>query len=1221
MSELYVNELVNSLVAGHASILVGAGMSRNANPANDSIKVAMPLWLDLIDEFCDKLSIEDKDRKYLNTLTVAQEIEDSYGRPYLDKMIIDGLKDDSYVPSDIHVNLMSLPWSDVFTTNYDTLLERACEKVTQRKYQIVRDQKDLLYSSGKPRLIKLHGSLPSNGPFIITEEDFRMYPNDHAPFVNTVQQSLLENSFYLVGFSGDDPNFLKWIGWIHDNLGIKNSPKIFLITHRQPSAAKAKNLAYKNIELIVLNQIDKYKNDSVSEEYRLFFKDLLDRVKDKSKVYGDWPEIKDALSKSNSIDEFYKKLNEIHQLYPGWIVAPYEKHSAISSIISEAYDRLFFLKDKNKEEEKELDISYEYCWLHEIIGRPLFNDEVSHLEKIVERYEKKIKDAKASDNSEVIKQLQNKGDKYHSILLSLLKAYRISGNEVKWNALYEKLNQFDKKSLLNTDDHNEFAYEDILHDIYNLNFNRIGTKVEHLICDQNQGIWALRKASLLALDGQYNSALDLLSDSLNVIRYNNLQNSSAHNFRYLSIENCLVTLHNFIVNVVELQEYKDATSYRPIENRDTYNSDDFIWYNENTHYAEILTDYFVLLQDTIRTPGFDIGRENISTKIGRNNKELINAFEFLGFRELTGIPFRLSFITYKEGVLGAAKRLAFMNQLTPIVLAVLVDDKNLINEVCTRSFIASMSIEKIDNLCDQAVRALENSISDKDAHKNRWDKSLREFSVDIMPELLSRLFYKCSEKKFNDYVRLIKSLYQYRPDESLSNLSQRLFKTIPLSILLDSMQAFWDMPILSDNENQLNYYPECFAFIYNRLANISNQNDLQDTYKQSMNSSLDARLADLIRISKQPEYHKAAIKRLTYISRLYELTNEQRKEISNLISDPSNFDSNGEPYIGDFNPSMASRFIIEDNSKNDISAENKLANCTEKKFDVILDQFEGYSTNGVYTNYNPFLEEVLDFVNSNKLSKQQVDDLANNLVPFVVKLEKWKKEGNAFFYNGSKSALCLVGQLMAASIISAKLCNESSSYTNEDIDKIFAILESNDIPRSLLEWCKSSDNREYNYLNSLFYGRNDYAREAAETLFTLVNNNFPISDNVMELLVNSIVTADNYRINSYFVAVEFLIRNNILKDEQCNKVVKSLIKYFRLTEISSDDNTVIVSYKMTARRILSLLAHRLYLNKQKLSDESINIIESLRTDFLNENEFADIRNCWDEFQRQPAEAR
>lgn len=41
-------------------------------------------------------------------------------------------------------------------------------------------------------------------------------------------------------------------------------------------------------------------------------------------------------------------------------------------------------------------------------------------------------------------------------------------------------------------------------------------------------------------------------------------------------------------------------------------------------------------------------------------------------------------------------------------------------------------------------------------------------------------------------------------------------------------------------------------------------------------------------------------------------------------------------------------------------------------------------------------------------------------------------------------------------------------------------------------------------------------------------------------------------------------------------------------------------------------SHTLYLNKNILSDESLKIIETIRTNILNENEFADIRNCWDE---------
>ena len=48
-----------------------------------------------------------------------------------------------------------------------------------------------------------------------------------APFVNTVQQAMMENLVLLIGFSGDDPNFLHWSGWVRDNLGA-SAPKIYL---------------------------------------------------------------------------------------------------------------------------------------------------------------------------------------------------------------------------------------------------------------------------------------------------------------------------------------------------------------------------------------------------------------------------------------------------------------------------------------------------------------------------------------------------------------------------------------------------------------------------------------------------------------------------------------------------------------------------------------------------------------------------------------------------------------------------------------------------------------------------------------------------------------------------------------------------------------------------------------------------------------------------------
>jgi hypothetical protein len=53
-------------------------------------------------------------------------------------------------------------------------------------------------------------------------------PARFAPLVNLVQQAMMETVFCLVGFSGDDPNFLHWSGWVRDNLR-DSAPKIYLV--------------------------------------------------------------------------------------------------------------------------------------------------------------------------------------------------------------------------------------------------------------------------------------------------------------------------------------------------------------------------------------------------------------------------------------------------------------------------------------------------------------------------------------------------------------------------------------------------------------------------------------------------------------------------------------------------------------------------------------------------------------------------------------------------------------------------------------------------------------------------------------------------------------------------------------------------------------------------------------------------------------------------------
>ena len=210
---------------GGASVMIGSGFSRNAFPDTYN----PPTWREIARAVYDKLYPQGGDNQGIEKsdfLRLAQEYETAFGRSDLHRFLKELIRDDDSLPGDIHIRLLSLPWRDVFTTNWDTLLERARTSVADCAYSVIRNM-DEIPLANRPRIVKLHGSFPSHFPLIFTEEDYRTYPTKFAPFVNTVQQAMMETVFCLIGFSGDDPNFLQWSGWVRDNLG-DAAPKIYL---------------------------------------------------------------------------------------------------------------------------------------------------------------------------------------------------------------------------------------------------------------------------------------------------------------------------------------------------------------------------------------------------------------------------------------------------------------------------------------------------------------------------------------------------------------------------------------------------------------------------------------------------------------------------------------------------------------------------------------------------------------------------------------------------------------------------------------------------------------------------------------------------------------------------------------------------------------------------------------------------------------------------------
>jgi len=230
-----------------AALLVGAGFSRNAMiTAGDARKP--PLWGDLADEMRSMLYPDS--RPPTDVLRLAEEFRTYFGQAALDDFIRERITDASWEPGSLHEKLVSLNWADVLTTNYDTLLERASQQLTARYYQVVRTEGDLARYAA-PRVVKLHGTIGIDDHLILAEEDYRTYPVRHAAFVNLARQVFVENELCLVGFSGDDPNFLAWSGWVRDHLA-SNARRIYLMGVLRLGPAKRKLLEARNIAPIDL---------------------------------------------------------------------------------------------------------------------------------------------------------------------------------------------------------------------------------------------------------------------------------------------------------------------------------------------------------------------------------------------------------------------------------------------------------------------------------------------------------------------------------------------------------------------------------------------------------------------------------------------------------------------------------------------------------------------------------------------------------------------------------------------------------------------------------------------------------------------------------------------------------------------------------------------------------------------------------------------------------
>ena len=550
----YMNHVRDALWShtGHASVMIGSGFSKNAQPARPDAG-ELPLWHELARAMFEKLHPPTPDDSQQRTpvdfsdpngaLKLAQEYKDSFGRSSLHLFLQQHVRDGDFNPGEFHRRLLKLPWRDVFTTNWDRLLERTLVSVPERSYSVVHN-KDEIPLSAQPRIIKLHGSIDGHYPLIVAEEDYHAYPERHAPFVNTVQQAMMETVFCLIGFSGRDPNFLEWSRWVNKNLG-ESAPRIYVAGWLELPDEEREQLQALNVVAIDLarhteavhwpkNLHHKYATDWILHSleggrpydvadwptpHTLGIAEPPPHLKPVEVVTSDNP-IKEpwsprTSSDSQSIEDSTSDLLIIwkknRSLYPGWLVAPLEARGPLISK-TRAWQPTILQVLNSLSVIERLDAIRELVWRHEITLEPI----TSELESAAEDAVSFISDAQQSNNTvepyNVSSQIR---EAWREIALSLVTVARQRLDEGTFIRRIETATQFLDD---NSDVGHRIHHERCLWSAWSLDFDALDGQLTDWNTEYADPIWMLRKAALLGEAGRDEEAVKLTEQAIADIR-------------------------------------------------------------------------------------------------------------------------------------------------------------------------------------------------------------------------------------------------------------------------------------------------------------------------------------------------------------------------------------------------------------------------------------------------------------------------------------------------------------------------------------------------------------------------------------------------------------------------------------------------------------------------------------------------------------------------------
>lgn len=809
--------------------------------------------------------------------------------------------------------------------------------------------------------------------------------------------------------------------------------------------------------------------------------------------------------------------------------------------------------------EEQLNYIYEFVRFMDIAGRPLLFQYVERFWKIV--------NTEAEEPTEKQKKAQCLFKKQETYL-QLLRAFREQAQWKLYDECYEKI----EKEKLDYD-RRQFLYAcDCWKYLFRFEAKELTSMLENWKLLSGDAYWALIKANMYAFIGETTKAERLLTGALIQVRKQLIKEND--NEYLVSVEESIVSL----INYIRQGNWKISSD----DLECCLNDNVLSWWNENDKYCYHLNEINEPKERFEENDNFDLST-TFTMNFGENNQNIFYALEYWRFLELTGHPFRVNSVSNTKGLFSSLRYLANYYSHWSLMQILIARDSKHVDILFGRASLAELTQKNADAITTDYL-TFWNTVSQNIKSKNSfWSRSIYDQSAAILPIILSRLCYKCSESMldqlYNKAVELCLSDASIMFKE-VGNLFRGIFSAYSVEKQNEKLEKLLQLPMGRDQTT--GYYDPVF------LVDIPNE-------KQNFDLKIYNRTMYQIRqrVEDPDKNSEAAINRLRSLDKLIVLNDEDRNYLCRIIENSQ--DIYDKWWLYRFDPQKYSE------KKNEV-------------YEDTLKKIEKESNPKEFVGNQHHYEYLIDVIKELSIQTIDIERLFRLLKDLVTASKKWNNFGYyvvklrisqsfiialecLFLQNNSGSELFQT-EYEAITDYFAELKDDYSHPAAIDmVEAVFVRKEKSvldDFQQEL--WLCDENDLE------LFI---DFYNDVYQRQFNIRDNITlsKYSEILFSVIVYRTISNELYQSRAVWRLCELLIAVQIPLDWKLTPLLNSLTKCQEKTQIQKTDTEKQAIYKLQCRMIGCRIARELYRRNIQA-----NIIGTWKLVSECKDEFTEIRN-------------